>query len=64
MGSVNAGKPIVMNGGSPYTRDLQGLAATITGIKEPASRSRLARALAAPFRGVMGKMGHRKEGGK
>jgi pilus assembly protein CpaE len=65
MTSVNAGKPIVLNGGSPYTRDLQGLAAKITGVKDPnASRSRLGRALAAPFRGVMGRMGHRKEGGK
>src|SRR5215208_2732252 len=31
--SVTAGKPIVLNGGSPYTRDLAGLAAQLTGVR-------------------------------
>jgi pilus assembly protein CpaE len=63
--SVTAGKPIVLNGGSPYTRDLAGLAAQVTGTRmDTGSRgSRLARALSAPFR-VMGKIGKRREGGE
>jgi pilus assembly protein CpaE len=66
MGSVTAGKPIVLNGGSPYTRDLAGLAAALTGTRiDAGSRgSRLGRALTAPLRGVMGKLGKREEGGK
>jgi pilus assembly protein CpaE len=64
MGSVNAGRPIVLNGGSPYTRDLQGLAAEVTGTRDTtAKRSRLAGALAGSF-GVLGKFGKRREGGK
>jgi pilus assembly protein CpaE len=63
MGSLNVGRPIVLNGGCPYTRDLNGLAMQVTGSRdEVASRSRLARALAAPFRGVMGKMAKRRGG--
>jgi pilus assembly protein CpaE len=66
MGSVNAGKPIVLNGGSPYTRDLKGLALRVTGVPEVArSRgSRLAHVLGAPFRGMKGKIAKRREGGK
>jgi pilus assembly protein CpaE len=65
MGSVNAGKPIVLNGGSTYTRDLGGLAAAVTGVRQPsAPRSRLAQALAAPFKGIASRMGKRGEGGK
>lgn len=65
MGSVNAGKPIVLNGGSPYTRDLKGLAAAVTGVREDAApRSRLAQALAAPFKGLTGRIAKRREGGK
>jgi pilus assembly protein CpaE len=65
MGSVNAGRPIVLNGGSSYTRDLQGLANQVTGSREDAgSRFRLAHVLGAPFRGVMGRMAKRREGGK
>jgi hypothetical protein len=44
MGSVNSGKPIVLNGGSKYTRDLNGLAAALTGVKGSAKGpSRLGR---------------------
>jgi pilus assembly protein CpaE len=66
MGSVTAGKPIVLNGGSPYTRDLAGLAAELTGTRmdEGSRRARLGRALAAPFRAVLGKFSKRREGGK
>ena len=65
MGSVNTGRPIVLNGGSPYTRDLKGLAAEVTGVHEDlAPRSRLARALAAPFKGMAGRIAKRREGGK
>jgi pilus assembly protein CpaE len=66
MGSVNAGRPIVLNGGSPYTRDLAGLAAQVTGVRPDklSRRSRLVQALAAPFRGVMSKATKRREGGK
>jgi pilus assembly protein CpaE len=65
MASVNAGRPIVLNGGCPYTRDLRGLAAEVTGVRPEASpRSRLAQALTAPFRGMAGRMAKRREGGK
>jgi pilus assembly protein CpaE len=65
MTSVNAGKPIVLNGGSPYTRDLNGLALKVTGQPdEVRSRSsRLMLALAAPFRGVKTKIAKRRERG-
>jgi pilus assembly protein CpaE len=64
MGSVNAGKPIVLNGGSPYTVDLAGLAGLVTGVQEPkVSRgARLARALTAPIRGVTERLGRHKGG--
>jgi len=64
--SVTSGKPIVLNGGSPYSRDLAGLAAEITGVRqEVASRSsRLTRALAAPFQGVKHKLVKRRGEGK
>jgi pilus assembly protein CpaE len=66
MGSINAGKPIVLNGGSPYTRDLKALAVNVTGGRvEVLSRgARLAHALGAPLRGVKGKMAKRKQGDK
>jgi pilus assembly protein CpaE len=65
-GSVTAGKPIVLNGGSPYTRDLAGLAAQVTGVRQDVGSrsSRLARALAAPFRGMKDKLVKRREEGK
>jgi pilus assembly protein CpaE len=62
MGSLNAGRPIVLNGGSPYTRDLNGLACSVTGVPEE-KRSRLAQVLGAPFRGMKGKIAKRREGG-
>jgi len=63
--SVTAGKPIVLNGGSPYTRDLAGLAAELTGVRVGGSpRSRLYRALMAPFVGIKGKLIKRREEGK
>jgi len=63
MGSLNVGRPIVLNGGCPYTRDLKALALEVTGSRDDvASRSRLAQALGAPFRGVMGKMAKRRGG--
>ena len=50
MSSLNAGQPIVLNGGSPYTRDLRGLALQVTGMPDDTkSRSKLAQKLAAPF---------------
>jgi pilus assembly protein CpaE len=60
-GSVTEGKPIVLNGGSPYTRDLAGLAAQVTGVPQDlgSRRSRLARTLAAPFKGVKKKITRR-----
>jgi pilus assembly protein CpaE len=65
MGSVNVGRPIVLNGGSPYTRDLKGLAAEVTGVREAAApRSRLAQALGAPFRGMAARIARRREGGR
>jgi pilus assembly protein CpaE len=62
MGSLNAGRPIVLNGGSPYTRDLNALARSVTGVPEE-KRSRLAQVLGAPFRGMKGKIAKRREGG-
>jgi pilus assembly protein CpaE len=66
MTSVTAGKPIVLNGGSPYTRDLAGLAAEITGVRNDGASRRfpLARALASPFQAVMGKISKRRTEGK
>ena len=65
MTSVNAGRPIVLNGGTPYTRDLRGLAAEVTGVRDATpKRSRLAQALTAPFRGIAGRVAKRREGGK
>ena len=64
MGSVNAGKPLVLNGGSPYTRDLKALAAEVTGVREAPPRSRFAQILSAPFRGVAGRLAKRRQGGK
>jgi pilus assembly protein CpaE len=61
MGSLNAGRPIVLNGGSPYTRDLSGLACSVTGVPEE-KRSRLAQVLGAPFRGMKGKIAKRRGG--
>ncbi len=64
--SVTAGKPIVLNGGSPYTRDLAGLAAQITGkpVDKSLHRSRLGRLLASRFQGIVGKKRQRQEGRK
>jgi pilus assembly protein CpaE len=65
LGSVTAGKPIVLNGGSPYTRDLAGLAAEVTGVRQGLShQSRLSQALTAPFQKVMGKLAKSRAGGK
>jgi pilus assembly protein CpaE len=64
-GSVTAGKPIVLNGGSSYTRDLAGLASVVTGMSNKARQgSRLGRVLTAPFQGVMSKIAKRREGGR
>jgi len=62
--SVTAGKPLVLNGGSPYTRDLAGLAAQLTGV-QPArpSRSPLG-VLAAPVKSILGKVSRKRERGK
>ena len=64
MGSVNAGKPIVLNGGSPYTADLRGLAGMLTGLDvvQASRASRFARALTAPFRSIVGRFAERKGG--
>src|SRR5690242_17756442 len=64
MTSVTAGKPIVLNGGSPYTRDLAGLAAQVTGTKldRRLHQSKLGRVLTAPFHGVMSKIGKGRGG--
>jgi len=65
LSSVTAGKPIVLNGGSPYTRDLAGLAAEVTGVRQGLTRhSRLSQALTAPFQKVMGKLAKSRAGGK
>ena len=62
MNSVTAGRPIVLNGGTSYTRDLAGLAAQVTGVQTSAGRSRLGRVLTAPFQGVMAQIAKRREG--
>jgi pilus assembly protein CpaE len=61
MGSLNAGRPIVLNGGSPYTRDLSALARNVAGVPEEKS-SRLSKVLGAPFRGMKDKMAKRRGG--
>jgi pilus assembly protein CpaE len=62
MGSLNAGRPIVLNGGSPYTRDLNALARNVAGVPEE-KRSRLSKVLGGPFRGMKDKIAKRREGG-
>jgi Flp pilus assembly CpaE family ATPase len=59
MGSVNSGKPIVLNGGSPYTRDVKALAAALTGVPLDATTrgGRIARILGAPLRAIRRKSG-------
>jgi pilus assembly protein CpaE len=58
MGSVNSGKPIVLNGGSPYVRDIKGLSAALTGVAEAkVARGRLGRLTAS-----VGKVFRRNKG--
>jgi pilus assembly protein CpaE len=54
MGSVNSGKPIVLNGGSAYTHDVKALASALTGVASDtkAGRGRLGKLLGAPFRAM------------
>jgi pilus assembly protein CpaE len=63
MSSVNSGKPIVLNGGSKYTRDLNGLAAALTGITAGSrgQRAGLGR-LTASMRAAFGRGGKRQGG--
>lgn len=59
MGSVNSGKPIVLNGGSStYTRDVKGLAAAVTGVAaDPKARGGRLGKLSAKVRGVFRRNG-------
>jgi pilus assembly protein CpaE len=64
MGSVNSGKPIVLNGGrSNYTNDVRGLAAAVTGVKSvgKGGRGPLGR-LSASVRSVLTRNGKKSEG--
>ncbi len=64
MGSVNSGKPIVLNGGrSSYTKDVRGLAAVVTGVSSAGkgSRGALGR-LSDSVRGVLKRNGKKSEG--
>jgi pilus assembly protein CpaE len=63
MGSVNSGKPIVLNGGkSSYTNDVKGLAAAVTGVSSTVkSRGTLGR-LSDSVRGALTRNGKKSEG--
>jgi pilus assembly protein CpaE len=63
MGSVNSGKPIVLNGGkSTYTNDVKGLAAAVTGVSSSAkARGPLGR-LSQSVRGALTRNGKKSEG--
>jgi pilus assembly protein CpaE len=63
MGSVNSGKPIVLNGGkSSYTNDVKGLAAAVTGVSSSVkSRGPLGR-LTDSVRGKLTRNGKKSEG--
>ena len=63
MGSVNSGKPIVLNGGkSSYTNDVRGLAAAVTGVTSAGrSKGALGR-LSASVRGALTRNGKKSEG--
>jgi pilus assembly protein CpaE len=63
MGSVNSGKPIVLNGGkSSYTSDVKGLAAAVTGISSMVKgRGTLGR-LSDSVRGALTRNGKKSEG--
>jgi len=59
MGSVNSGKPIVLNGGSAYTRDVKALAAQLTGVPltTKGTRGGIMSLLGAPLRAIRRKSG-------
>jgi pilus assembly protein CpaE len=63
MGSVNSGKPIVLNGGkSSYTNDVRGLAAAVTGVSSSGkSRGALGR-ISDSVRGALTRNGKKSEG--
>ena len=63
MGSVNSGKPIVLNGGkSTYTSDVKGLAAAVTGVSSThKARGTLGR-LSDSVRGALTRNGKKSEG--
>jgi pilus assembly protein CpaE len=64
MGSVNSGKPIVLNGSSPYTRDLKGLSSVLTGVALDRGQSKGGlRRISASLRGAFGRNG-KSQGGK
>ncbi len=57
--SVNAGKPVVLNGsGSPYVKDVKALAAELAGLGGPQQTGRLA---LAPFSGLFRRLRGRDE---
>jgi pilus assembly protein CpaE len=63
MGSVNSGKPIVLNGGkSSYTNDVKGLASAVTGVSSTIkSRGPLGR-ISDSVRGALTRNGKKSEG--
>jgi pilus assembly protein CpaE len=61
IGSLNSGKPIVLNGTSKYSKDLKALSAALVGLK-PGSGTRRG-GIAAALTGALGLRNHRKKGG-
>jgi len=63
MGSVNSGKPIVLNGGkSNYTNDVKGLAAAVTGVTSAGKSKGALGRLSDSVRGALTRNGKKSEG--
>jgi len=63
MGSVNSGKPIVLNGGkSNYTNDVNGLAAAVTGVTSAGKSKGALGRLSDSVRGALTRNGKKSEG--
>ncbi len=61
MGSLNSGRPIVLNGTSKYSKDLKALGAAVAGLKPPTSARR--GGITEALTGAFGRRNSRKKGG-
>lgn len=61
--AINTGRPVILDDSSPYTHELEALAAKITGVKADTSRRRgwFSRKLVDPFKSFIGSEAERDE---